>query len=719
MSVNLMAILISLAMMLTGAGGAVQPESLPVAETARTLTLSNVNVTWNGETVSLGPQAHAGVSTDGVKAVYDFGVDLDGKTLMPVQVSVDESGITALSGNSGVAVAVTEKALTQLSRLLEEQMGASLGEAEGDSARIMRFITEEYMPAYVNMLRVATDPAQKDEINKVSQAVFDRMIDRGPGTPSTLEVDGEEYAVNAYSYTIDAAQLAALTDAMYGEVPVVRDYYDALFKLYTMMPEESGLRDIGSFADLFEKFNLQMRMDVEEQRSDDGAVDQMDTVLTMDLNGMTAMAQAQAQPAPEATDVPQEAEPEAADAPQALEGEAEASADIAPMDAQAEAEIPALEPFVMDIHSLKLNGYTEATGTTAYAVDEHHSFELSMTATDSTGVQELDMTATVSEDGKKALGGKLNVFMVQDETGLVSYSVGMKAVQQDTARVDANFYGTQNPDGTSENSVSVDLRTPGQKVGVSFDLNVTAEPIVDVASAAEPACVIDELSAEALQGLGEDPALMGALMQAVGSLTQDFAALRQDTGVQNALKLIRGESLPIDVDALNDEDTVINVDFGDGPEGDGDYELATGEDGDYEIVLEDDGAALDYDGEPVEDDGVLAFEIPQMTWLPKGWTVAVTETDTAYDWVQLGIADADGAECAYAIFFVDPEASTANYIVQENGKVVDGRMINVTDFGEGGLSVTVSENGMYGNLMFTSEAIELDTIGQIIAGIQF
>ena len=734
MSMNLMAILISLAMMLTGAGGAAQPEALPVAETARTLTLSNVNVTWNGETVRLGPQAHIGVSTDGVKAIYDFGVDLDDKTLMPVQVTVDESGITALSGNSGVAVAVTEKALTELTKLLEDQMGASLGEAEGDNAQIMRFITEEYMPAYVNMLRVAMDPAQKNEINKVSQAVFDRMIDRGPGTPSTLAVDGEEYAVTAYSYTIDAAQLAALTDAMYNEVPVVKDYYDALFKMYAMMPEESGLRDVTSFADLFEKFNLQMRMDVEEQRSDDGAVDEMVTVRTMDLNGMMTMAQAQAaaEPMPEATDVPLEPMPEATDVPPETATEAEASADAAPAGAQAEAEMPVLEPFVMDIHSLKLNEYTEATGSCAYAVDDRHSFEISMLATESTGVQELEMTATASEDGKKAVGGKLSAFMAQDETGLVSYNVIMKAVQQDAARVDAAFYGMQNPDGTSENSVSIDLRTPEQKAGVSFDLNVTADPIVDVASAAEPAFVIDDLSAEALQGLGEDPALMGAVMQAVGSITQDFAALGQDQGVKDVLTLIRGESLPIDVDALIEEDSDISVDFGDGlegddgdyalalgDEGDGEYELVLGEDGNYELMLGEDGSALDFDDAPVEDDGVLPFEIPQMNWLPKGWTVTVTETDTAYDWVQLGITDEDGAECAYAIFFLDPEASVANYIVEENGKVVDGRMINVTDFGEGGLSVTVSENGMYGNLMFTSEAIELDTIGQIVAGIQF
>ena len=51
---NLLALLVSLAMMLTGAGGAVQTEALPVAQTARTLTLSNVSVTWNGETLKSG-----------------------------------------------------------------------------------------------------------------------------------------------------------------------------------------------------------------------------------------------------------------------------------------------------------------------------------------------------------------------------------------------------------------------------------------------------------------------------------------------------------------------------------------------------------------------------------------------------------------------------------------------------------------------------------------
>jgi len=115
MSMNLIAMLVSLAMMLTGAGGAVQTEALPATATARTLTLSNVSVTWNGEPLHLAPQAHIGVSTDGKKAVYDFGVDLGDKKLLPVQVVASESGITALSGNSGAAVTVSAEITTSAS----------------------------------------------------------------------------------------------------------------------------------------------------------------------------------------------------------------------------------------------------------------------------------------------------------------------------------------------------------------------------------------------------------------------------------------------------------------------------------------------------------------------------------------------------------------------------------------------------------------------------
>ena len=793
MSMNLIAILVSLAMMLTGAGGSVQPGAeLPAGETARTLTLSNLSVTWNGETLQLDPQARIGVSTDGKKALYDFAVELGEKTLLPMQLSAGEEGVTMLSGNSGVAVTVTAEALAGLAAQLEAQANASLAESGGDDARLMQFLTEEYMPAYAGLLKLAMDSVQRQQVNAMGQTVYDRVVDRGQGTPDTLEVDGVRYDVTAYSYSLDAMQMAALSDAMFHEVDALKDYYNALFKLYGMLPQESGLRGLDSFTALFERFGVQMRIDVEEKRTDDGAVVQQDNVLTMDLNSMLKVPQglatveaemrdgqpeavsedddqmagavleaeatgADAAEAPDAaaaaedeaeapdaalevadeteapdaaaatedeTEAPDAAleaasEAEAPDAAAATEDEAEAP-DAAP-EAAGEAEAPALAPIVMNLHSLKLPEYTESTCSCVYPVDEHHSLDFSMTASESEGVQEMTAKVIVSEDGKKTQGGKLSAFMAYDEMGTVSYSMSMKAIRQDTAKADATFYGVRNPDGTSENSAAFALRSRKVNASVSFDLNVTADAIEDVTAAAESPCVIEDLSQEGIAALGQDYAVMGKLMQAVGSALADFNTLKADPGMKSLRALWRGKGLPIDVDELDEADVDIDFDIDEAPEGeDEEYGLVVGDDGNYELVVGDgDESAFDFEDEPVEDDGVLAFAQPELSWLPNGWSVSAVETDTAYDWVQMTVTDAGGAECAYAIFFLDPEAGTANYIVQDGGKVLDGRMMNVTDFGEGGLSVTVSENGMYGNLMFNSEAIELDTIGQIVAGIKF
>ena len=89
-----------------------------------------------------------------------------------------------------------------------------------------------------------------------------------------------------------------------------------------MMPEESGLRDITSFTALFEKFDIKMQMDIQEKRSDDGSVDDMDAVLTLDLSAMATMSQAAPAPEAAATDVPAVPAPEeAVEAPEVAPAE--------------------------------------------------------------------------------------------------------------------------------------------------------------------------------------------------------------------------------------------------------------------------------------------------------------------------------------------------------------------------------------------------------------
>ena len=572
------------------------------------------------------------------------------------------------------------------------------------------------MPAYTGLLQLAMDPNRREEINTKVNAVFDRVIDRGEGTPEVVDVDGTQMGVKAYSYSVDAMQMAALSDAVFKEIPELNAYYSALFKLYGMLPEESGLRGLDSYTALFERFGVQMQLDIDEKRTDDGTVD--------DGRRADHRPEQHAEPAPHRRrgGGGRDRGPDRGRGTGGgrARGEAvEATAEPEPPEPRQRnpkrPKLPALEPIVMNLHSTRLPDYSDGNVSCVYALDGHRTVEFSMTSTENGGIMDMEATMFVTRDGKKTHGGRLSAFLTHDGQGTVSYSLNMKAVKQDRAKVDASFYGVAYPDGTSENTVDVEARTPNKSVAVSFDLNVTADAIEDATAKVEPACVIDDLSDEGMRALGQDAEAIGAIMQALGALTADYRTLKADPGVKDLRSLVRGKGLPIDVDELDEAEFDIDADFGGEPEGD---EVPEGTDGEYALVVDDDGA-FDFEDEPAEDDGVLAFQQPKLNWLPDGWTVSTTETDTAYDVVQLNIVDANGEEAAYAIFFQDPEAETANYIVRADGKVVDGRMMNVTDFGEGGLSVTVSESGMYGNLMFTSEAIELDTIGKIVAGIEF
>ena len=692
MSLNLIAILLSLAMMLTGAGGEGQP-----AEASRNLVLHNVAVSYNGETLRLGPQARLGVSTDGAKAVFDFGVDLNDETLLPVQLGVSDAGVTALFANSDVAVTATAEALKGLEEQLNEAMEGAVGAMQGEESDLMNFIIDEYLPAYTAVLNAAMDNEMQNEIKASGMAVFNKMVQRGDGTPANIQVEGESYEATAYRYTLESDQLAELCDALYNSSPILSDYYNATFKLYGMLPDESGLTDIHSYADLFEKTNLSMRMDIDEKLAEDGDIDIIDAVLTIDMTAIEAEE-------PEEIEEDVEGEVEEAPAEEAAEDDDE---DVLG-GPEPEGDAPdAPEPLVINIHSAQIGDAGEAQVSFAHDVDDDQSLEFNITATQEIGVQDVEMDLSVIEGGRKTQRAKASLFFAQDDQGGSSYSVSVRHIAQDTSKVDATFYGMCNADGTSENSFTLGVRTEDYNAGLSFDLDVTADPITDAVNGHESAYVIDDLSEEGLEAIGSDQTFSGLMMKVMGSMTVDGAKLTGDRGIKGLMTLMDDGRLPIDVEDLDEEDY------------DYTYEVTGDGDDEYAYVIDGEETEVGYDDEPVEDDGVLGFEQPELTWLPAGWTVSSVDADTAYDWVEMAIVNDKGEEVMYAVFFADPEAGSTNYIVAEDGGIVSGREINVTDFGGGSLSVTVREGGLYGNMMFTSEAIDVETIGKIVAGIQF
>ncbi len=250
---NLLAILISLAMLLTGATA---PVAAPVS---RTLQLSNLTVRHNDEEVKLTPYASLGVMTDGAKAVADFYIGSGDDVCLPFQASADENGILVFNDNSGATLKIDG---AQIDAMLDgmdlDEEGAAVFALMGD-----------YIRAYGDILRLMGDPEAMQAIQEEGEAIYDRTIDRGEGTPGTLAYNDEIVDVTCYEYDVTAAQIGALTDAVYASDDVLANYASVYFRLLDAMPEDSGLRGMDSFSALMEKF-AEVSMHVNESISEDG-----------------------------------------------------------------------------------------------------------------------------------------------------------------------------------------------------------------------------------------------------------------------------------------------------------------------------------------------------------------------------------------------------------------------------------------------------------------
>lgn len=655
MSMNIIAILISLAMMLTGVGGEGQP-----AEASRMLIVHSLSVTYNDETVDVDPALWLGVSSDGEKAVFDLGVQMDGDTLFPTQIGVDESGITALFKGSDLAAKISSKAFDSLSEQLGGMMEAAQAQmAEGENSELMNYIMNEYLPAYTGMLEAIQDPEYMKQMQAKANEIALSILDRGEGTPVTETYEDQEYALTEYHYTVESDKMAELIDAIYASDEKLAAYYGAMFKMYDMMPAESGLNGITSFKDMFEKTNLSMTMEITEKVSDDGEVDFTDATLTMDLNAMVqSMAAAQA-------------------------------------DETASSDVPELAPLVMNIVGNKVGEHQDAVVSCTYEI-EGVTMNMVLSAI-TEGENEAHMLMSIGVMGEDNETGSFIFGMdtTKDEaTGDGNYFASLVA---NTPRNEVSFSasGICREDGSSENSFSFSVNDNGTNFALSFSADVMNGQLSDEANGHEAVVTLDDFSQETLSALGEDQAVQAALMQVVGSMSADSQKLMSNESVQKLIALFG---------SMNAQPAVIE-----------DAEVE-----DTEIADEGEVEGYDEYQEP-EDDGELGFNVPEFTWLPEGWELKETEMDTQYDWVSINAATEDYNNTMYATFYKDYDENTVNYVVGGDGEIeaVDGREITVSDFGDGNMSVTIHEGGVYGNLMFFSEDIDVETIGQIAAGIQF
>ena len=650
MSVNLIAILVSLAMMLTGAGGAGQP-----AETSKTLLIHNAVVTYNDQTVNLAPALRLSASTDGEKAVYALGVDLNGETLLPIQLGADENGITALFEKTGVSARVTADALQSAIDQVVAPLQAMMAQAQqGEQSELVSFLMNEYIPAYAGLMEAVQDKDYQKQLQEKSNAIFDRIVDRGEGTPVTELVEGDETALTAYSYKLDAAQLSDLMEELFASDPVLENYYKAMFRMYSMMPEESGMQGIASYRDLFEKTGLQLELDINEKRSESGDVVLTEATLTLDMNAMIAAT--------------------------ATEG----------------ADVPQLPPMVIYIDSSEVSGQTDATVIFNYQFDEA-GIDLVAHGSQGEGNNGMDMLFNMQQEGQQLATLSLSAYQEDAGNGAAYSYLNYSFDVADQGGLTMNISCNSAADGTSKSNVSLAGQVGENAVGLSFDCDVLADAVTDAVNGIEPTVTLSDLSEEAMNALGEDATFAGALMQAVGSLQTDVQQLMADESVQQLVTLLQNTD-------SNSHDRVSQIPSDDGAEYDYAFDIEDGEE--YEDV-EDDGV-LGFD--------VPQFTWIPEGWSEQerfedtafDWATVSLGSDDGNDGLYASFyADNESQQRNYVLG--DDGKLT----------LVEGRLVTLNDFGENGIALSVHEGDVFASISFFNSDIDMETISQIVAGMKF
>lgn len=263
---NLLAMLVSLAMLLTGVSAA----ALPDAPVGRVMTIGNLAVSHNDDEIALDVYATLGATTDGVQALFDFSV-VDGTGVyFPFQIVATSERLLLKNDKHGQTLTITADELADMTN-------AALGGDDAENAAINAYISD-WLPALMNLMGVMADRSEMEALRARGFEIYDEMVDRGEGVPGRAEYEGEIYDVNTYEYTLTGAQLGALADAIYASSDRLKSFPEAYFKLLAQLPDELGLSGATSYETLLAK--LDIGMTASESIADNGLV-LLDATLTV------------------------------------------------------------------------------------------------------------------------------------------------------------------------------------------------------------------------------------------------------------------------------------------------------------------------------------------------------------------------------------------------------------------------------------------------------
>ena len=687
MTINLLAILLSLAMMMTGAGDAVGADGTAAAlpePVARVFTISNVTIAYNGQEVALTPSASFGVRTDGVQAAYDFHIDTEDSRLLPFQLVADADGLLLTSGSSGTTVHVTAGELEQL---VDQQVDGA-AQLDEENQKVLSFITDEFLPAYGDVIKLASDREAMQAFQAVADGIYAETVERGDGSPEQIDYEGETYDVVTYSYIMDSAACGRLCDAVYAANPVLDNYMKVYFKLIAMVSDQAPeLKDIDSMEKLMAL--VDMRMNITESVSEADALNITDAVLQISV--------------PEVDD-PLEFELHSEKLGENRSSSCYGEFDAEGMHIEVNADglqedgtsngtftitanpVKAPEAPEMIVADAEDGEEAEADGDAvieASPEDVDAVMEQLEGVIDAGDVQVIDkekLESDTDDADEDMVYASMDFYMEPSEEG-DTYGIGWSVDMRENS-VNFSLEGIARENGARDNHIGIYAYNADNVVEVNFDANISND---DFAVTADPAKAVS---------MGEVD-LQGVSAGVLG----DAMKLYADPSVRELMTLFGFEEdeaepddEPEDEEAIEDED---------------------------EGELDDDEAAIRA-AEPY-DDGELAFGTPEFGWLPEGYQVTSVDVDTQYDMADYEIENSEDGGLIFVSFtsYTSGE-EVINYAIGEDGAIeaIQGPVF-VEAVEDSYRRYSYDDGTVAINLYPYADGIDAEVIGKILAGITY
>ncbi|MBR6767357.1 MAG: hypothetical protein IKM02_05340 [Clostridia bacterium] len=259
MTFNFLAILLSIAMMLTGGAG-IESDG-PIASS---LTICDVYFEYNDTSFELEPSLTAGVMTDNGTAVFDLSMQSGGEALFPMQLVISEDAATLVAEKAGKAFTIDAETLNGI---IDEALDLDMLLEDEEFQQAVETLETSFGTA------LSMEDIQADE-EAINALVYEKL-QPAETVEESITYDEKEYQVTSKRYVLDNDQMFELIDGIYASSEelsaMYNDLLDNLNETLAMEVEEGEeVPEITSIKQLYDQLGMSISMDLTESVSADG-----------------------------------------------------------------------------------------------------------------------------------------------------------------------------------------------------------------------------------------------------------------------------------------------------------------------------------------------------------------------------------------------------------------------------------------------------------------